>query len=118
MSLPNQIDAFIFRSSVVGGDPDHVVGIDSKKVLTGNVSTGYVKEHGCIQLETLIKPKQIEQAELAGCEFGYTQSGDYGAWLGGKPYNYNETYQEWGWGKEANLYWSAVYWNVPFEVAK
>jgi hypothetical protein len=105
-TLPASITALIFRSDVVGGDPDHVVGLAGEG---GKISTGWVRESGCRQIELLRKPKYILSLEERGYEFGLTQSGDIGAWLDGAPCSRFNDFS-WRWCLDERLYLTACFW--------
>jgi hypothetical protein len=104
--LPEQVTALVFRSSVVGGDPDHVVAIDG---VPGRVNTGWAKESGVCQIETLKKPKYIASLESKGYEFGLTQSCDIGAWLNGSPCSRLDEFS-WRWTSDERLYLTVCFW--------
>lgn len=106
-TLPAQVTAIIFRSDVVGGDPDHVVSLSGHE---GRIETGWVRESGCRQREVLKKPKYIASLEDRGYEFGLTKSGDIGAWMNDKPCSRFHEFS-WRWTTDERLYLTACFWS-------
>lgn len=106
-TFPAQIVAFVFRSDVVGGDPDHIAALDGK---IKKIDTGWARESGFHQLEVLKKPKYITSLEEKGYEFRLTQSGDIGAWLNGAPCSRLHEFN-WRWMLDERLFLTACFWD-------